>query len=65
MTKFTLTINCDNDAFKSEHGGDASRRYEVGTLLRVAAEEVESGYIEGSIVDTNGNKVGAFRFAGR
>lgn len=60
--KFTLEIECDNDAF----AGDPSA--EVARILRDVAARIEYTPLNGRAVpigtarDINGNRVGFFRF---
>ena len=56
---FKLTINTDNAAF-NEYERD--RNTETARILRVAAEVVSQGGTEGTVFDSNGNKVGKFSF---
>ena len=49
-----LNINIINDSF------DGSTAYECARLLRDAADKLENGYTNGSLVDYNGNRVGQF-----
>jgi len=55
--RFTLTIDCDNDAF-----GFDQLAPEVASLLKYAAARVASGRIAGHLADENGNTVGRFGF---
>lgn len=61
--KFTLTINCDNAAFKDDKD-PADDLYacldELARLLRVAAMNVESGSVSRQLHDANGNACGRF-----
>ncbi len=52
--RFTLTIDCDNDAF----GRDPE--LEVARLLHLTAKRLYDG--EGKLHDANGNTVGRFQF---
>ena len=56
--KFTLEIDCDNDAFNNTDDRDS----EVIGLVRVVAEEMERGTRAGTMMDANGNKVGSWQF---
>jgi hypothetical protein len=53
--KFTLTIDTDNAAFD-----DGNLTLEVSAILEEAAKRVYDGSTEGSLLDGNGNTVGAF-----
>lgn len=57
--KFTLSIQCDNEAFR-----DAE--LEVARLLRRTADHVEEQFARsGVLMDHNGNRVGKFTLTGR
>lgn len=59
--RFTLTINCDNDAF------EASPALEVQRILRSAARRVEAQGLRApntSLFDAYGNKVGQWTYEG-
>lgn len=61
--KFTLTINCDNAAFKDNKNPDDdlyARLDELARLLRIAAMNVESGSVSRQLHDANGNACGRF-----
>lgn len=72
--KFTLTINCENDAFATDYGYGSSEadygpvdmdsaRPELARLLRQIADKIEDGQrydMHQNIVDANGNIVGTF-----
>lgn len=53
--RFTLEIECDNDAFQGE------LKEMLAHLIRNVALKVECGADEGRVIDPNGNKVGNFR----
>lgn len=55
MAKFTLTINCDNDAFEGDLNGEVAR------ILRDAADRYEWTGGDGILLDCNGNTVGEFK----
>ena len=55
--KFTLEITCNNAAF-----ADDERDREVANILLEVSNEVEDGYIKGTMRDTNGNPVGVYKF---
>ena len=52
---FELKLNCDNGAFWNPE-------LEVNRILKLLAEKVENGLVEGVIMDLNGNKVGEWGF---
>ena len=52
--RLTVTINCENEAFEDEQ--------ELGRLLRRIADKLDRGYGGGSIMDSNGNRVGEAKF---
>lgn len=54
---FTLTIDCDNDAFSPDEGDGIP---EIARILRHVADKVESRRVHGGIMDINGSKVGEF-----
>jgi hypothetical protein len=55
--KFKLEITqMDNDAFQ-----DGNKESEIIAVLARAADLVESGFREASLLDSNGNRVGYFR----
>lgn len=59
--QFTLTINCDNGAFKGEFGDE--HRTEVSDILsRLAFALVTNTRESGNLHDTNGNFVGSWQF---
>ena len=49
-----VKIDTDNDAF----AGDGAS--EVARLLRLIAQRIEGGALDGSVRDINGNKCGSF-----
>jgi len=49
-----VKIETDNDAF----AGYGER--EVARLLRLVAERVEDGQLDGQLIDINGNRCGSF-----
>jgi hypothetical protein len=49
-----VKIETDNDAFAG-HG-----EQEVARLLRLVADRVEDGQLDGQLMDINGNRCGAF-----
>jgi hypothetical protein len=56
MAQFTLSVQCDNDAF-----ADGNLRPEVARILRDAAHKVEQdGDTSRKIYDNNGNHIGFF-----
>lgn len=60
--KLTITIQCDNDAFSSEKGGDSEPGTEVARILRELADNYqERDLLPGetaNLRDINGNTVG-------
>lgn len=63
--RFTLTIDCDNDAFypfvPAEHGGSpVGEGGELERLIRVVADAVAAGDEAGKVRDCNGNTVGCW-----
>lgn len=60
MKRFTLTIECENTAFEPTPGS------ELGAILGRLAEELQADAIsgDGSLYDSNGNRVGRFEFHG-
>lgn len=55
--KFSLEINCDNDAFAPDPGAEVAR------ILRRAAKRIdECPEDERGLQDVNGNHVGQWRF---
>lgn len=58
----TITIRCDNAAFRDDDDigdNEAARAAEVARILRTLASELADGVYEQSVFDLNGNKVGA------
>ena len=62
MAKFELSITTDNAAFEDGNGGATH----VAELLREAAEWLEENgmplFSDKALMDSNGNKVGDFRY---
>jgi len=56
---FKLKIDTGNEAFSP----DAT--YEVARILKVASEKLEEGFSDGTLYDSNGNKVGEFSLTTR
>lgn len=54
---FRLEIECENAAFDEAPG------YEIARILRNAGSQMEQGFIDGTLRDANGNKVGRFELA--
>lgn len=54
MTKFTLTIDLDNDAFQPDPAE------ELAYHLRRITNQIAAGYQSAPIIDTNGNTVGSW-----
>lgn len=63
---FTLTISTGNAAFGEN---DDERREELSRLLRQTADRLLSGMLsgrtEGALIDSNGNRVGAWTLTER
>lgn len=63
--RFTLTIDCDNDAF-GESGDTDALQDEIASILTSAAQAVGSGGVTGeSLHDSNGNVVGRYELTNR
>lgn len=58
MSRFTLTIETDNEAFTPDRGAETSR------LLREVAYKIDNGHEDGAVLDQNGNRVGLWAFTG-
>lgn len=61
MLKIEFTTG--NAAFCDPYTGEPDERYERGeclVLLKKVCEKIEDGFHSGAILDTNGNKVGAW-----
>jgi ABC-type Co2+ transport system permease subunit len=56
MSIFTLTIDCDNDAFED------MPQAEVARILHNVAERILYPLMDGTCRDVNGNTVGSFAF---
>ncbi len=54
--KFEVVIATGNEAMQTTEDAAAA--------LRDVAERLDAGYLEGSILDANGNTVGSFTFEG-
>lgn len=54
-----IEFTTGNAAFDEECGG--SLEYETIRILREICGKIEIGYIEGSIIDINGNKIGDWK----
>lgn len=54
-----IEFTTENAAFSEECGG--SLEYETIRILREICGKIEIGYIEGSIIDINGNKIGDWK----
>ncbi len=50
--RFTLEIECDNDAF------EPSPKMEIARILCATVKRIKSGADSGPLFDENGNKVG-------
>ena len=51
MTKITITINCENEAFQNGN-------VELARIIRDLANEIEAFRIPETLYDINGNRVG-------
>jgi hypothetical protein len=64
--RFTLSIDCDNDAFypfvSQEDGGSPAGSDELVRIVQRVADCVATGDDSGACYDTNGNRVGAWMF---
>ena len=56
MSKLTITINTDNAAFEDD--------FEIARVLKQAANLLVAGIHQGTLRDSNGNKVGQFTTKG-
>lgn len=56
--QFTLTIECDNAAFEDD------LEYEVSRILAHVGRQVEDGYNQIYLLDSNGNRCGFAQFTG-
>lgn len=54
MSKFIVEINTDNSAYEDDYYS------EIIANLKSVISKVDSSVLEGTIRDTNGNKVGNF-----
>jgi hypothetical protein len=54
MSKFVIEINTDNAAYEDDYYS------EIIANLKSVISKVDSSVLEGTIRDTNGNKVGNF-----
>ena len=52
---FTVSFNTNGHAFNDGHGAQ-----EISRILQGLASKVESLYMEGTIVDVNGNTIGTW-----
>ena len=55
-TGFTLTINTENDAFKT------NPEIEMTVLLQDVIDRINDGHVQDLCVDSNGNVVGRWKF---
>jgi hypothetical protein len=53
MAQFTMTVNLDNDAFQ---GSDQ----ELARIIAEVSKKVGKGFLDGSLLDINGQAVGCF-----
>ncbi len=58
--KFTLEIECDNEAFCAY--GEESLHEETANILGYVSNQVRDGYVKGIVYDMNGNNVGFYKF---
>lgn len=60
MSRFTLRINTENEAFHNEDAGESVHdpNNEVARIIKVVARKLEMGSTDGVCIDANGNKVG-------
>ena len=56
---FTIKMETDNDAFQDD------LHHEIKNCLHEVSEHILYGINEGSILDSNGNKVGTFKLTNR
>lgn len=59
MTRFTVKIDCQNDAFD----GDCGMRFEVTRILGDLRSRISNGADSFVLQDCNGNTVGVAKFA--
>jgi hypothetical protein len=58
--KFKIEFDCDNAVFNGDN-----LRHEAARILHACARMVEQDYVEGAVIDENGNRVGYFEFINR
>lgn len=56
--KFVLEFTCDGAAFYDEEGD--LRNIEVACIVDSVAQRLFAGQLEGSVMDSNGNRVGHY-----
>ena len=61
--KCTIEIKMDNAAFHNEEESEDAYQAELARILRLAADQVELGYVEIYLQDHNGNRVGLLKRA--
>lgn len=59
---FKLQFNLDNAAFGED---ESTRAEEIRRILKTVSEQVQAGRDEAAILDSNGNRVGAWRITRR
>ena len=58
MSKFTIEIATDNDAFQPDW------QYETERILREAIEWIRQGHFDRQLYDINGNTIGSYSYGG-
>jgi hypothetical protein len=59
---FKMEIKTGGAAFRDEDGNLDETGYEVRRQLKSISEKIKDGYTGGVLIDTNGNKVGSWRY---
>lgn len=59
---FKMEIKTGGAAFRDEDDNLDETGYEVRKLLKKVAEKIENGYSGGILIDTNGNRVGSWKY---
>ena len=59
---FKMEIQTGGAAFRDEYNNLDATGYEVSKLLKKVAEKIENGYSGGILIDTNGNRVGSWKY---
>lgn len=57
--QFQMSFDLGNDAFA---GAQLDRSNEISRLLRETADKIDTGEIDGTLLDINGNSVGHWGF---